>query len=62
MNLSMVFRTERTWKNTIGENYKVSTLQNLAKTISDIIINSAAEYEFVEVGSAHVDSDGNISW
>ena len=53
---------DRTWKNVIGENYKVSTLQNLAKTISDIIVNSAAEYEFVEVGSAHVDSDGNISW
>lgn len=53
---------DRTWKNVIGDNYKVSTLQNLAKTISDIIVNSAAEYEFVEVGSAHVDSDGNISW
>ena len=53
---------DRTWKNVIGDNYKVSTLQNLAKTISDIIVNSAAEYEFVEVGSAQVDSDGNISW
>lgn len=53
---------DRTWKNVIGDNYKVSTLQNLAKTISDIIVNSAAEYEFVEVGSAHIDSDGNISW
>lgn len=53
---------DATWKRTIGENYKVSTLQNLAKTISDIIVNSAAEYEFVEVGSAHIDSDGNISW
>ena len=51
-----------TWKKVIGDNYKVSTLQNLAKTISDIIVNSAAEYEFVEVGSAHIDSDGNISW
>lgn len=53
---------DATWKRVIGENYKVSTLQNLAKTISDIIVNSAAEYEFVEVGSAHIDSDGNISW
>ena len=53
---------DRTWKKVIGDNYKVSTLQNLAKTISDIIVNSAAEYEFVEVGSAHVDGDGNISW
>ena len=53
---------DRTWKNVIGDNYKVSTLQNLAKTISDIIVNSAAEYEFVEVGSAHIDNDGNISW
>lgn len=53
---------DRTWKHVIGDNYKVSTLQNLAKTISDIIVNSAAEYEFVEVGSAHVDSNGNISW
>lgn len=53
---------DRTWKSVIGENYKVSTLQNLAKTISDIIVNSAAEYETVEVGSAHIDSDGNISW
>ena len=53
---------DATWKKVIGENYKVSTLQNLAKTISDIIVNSAAEYEFVEVGSAHIDSDGNISW
>ena len=53
---------DRTWKNVIGDNYKVSTLQNLAKTISDIIVNSAAEYEFIEVGSAHIDSDGNISW
>lgn len=53
---------DRTWKRVIGDNYKVSTLQNLAKTISDIIVNSAAEYEFVEVGSAHVDGDGNISW
>ena len=51
-----------TWKKVIGDNYKVSTLQNLAKTISNIIVNSAAEYEFVEVGSAHVDGDGNISW
>ena len=51
-----------TWKKVIGDNYKVSTLQNLAKTISNIIVNSAAEYEFVEVGSAHIDSDGNISW
>ena len=51
-----------TWKRVLGDNYKVSTLQNLAKTISDIIVNSAAEYEFVEVGSAHIDSDGNISW
>ena len=56
------FDADRTWKNVIGDNYKVSTLQNLAKTISDIIVNSAAEYEFVEVGSAHVDGDGNISW
>ena len=53
---------DATWKKVIGDNYKVSTLQNLAKTISDIIVNSAAEYEFVEVGSAHIDSDGNISW
>lgn len=53
---------DATWKRVIGENYKVSTLQKLAKTISDIIVNSAAEYEFVEVGSAHIDSDGNISW
>ena len=53
---------DRTWKNVIGDNYKVSTLQNLAKTISDIIVNSAVEYETVEVGSAHIDSDGNISW
>ena len=53
---------DRTWKKVIGDNYKVSTLQNLAKTISDIIVNSAMEYEIVEVGSAHVDSDGNISW
>ena len=53
---------DATWKRVIGDNYKVSTLQNLAKTISDIIVNSAAEYEFVEVGSAHIDSDGNISW
>ena len=51
-----------TWKKVLGDNYKVSTLQKLAKTISDIIVNSAAEYEFVEVGSAHIDSDGNISW
>ena len=53
---------DATWKRVIGENYKVSTLQKLAKTISDIVVNSAAEYEFVEVGSAHIDSDGNISW
>ena len=53
---------DATWKKVIGDNYKVSTLQKLAKTISDIIVNSAAEYEFVEVGSAHIDSDGNISW
>lgn len=53
---------DATWKKVLGDNYKVSTLQKLAKTISDIIVNSAAEYEFVEVGSAHVDSDGNISW
>ena len=53
---------DATWKRVIGENYKVSTLQNLAKTITNIIVNSAAEYEFVEVGSAHIDSDGNISW
>lgn len=53
---------DRTWKNVIGDNYKVSTLQNLAKTISDIIVSSVAEYEFVKVGSANVDSDGNISW
>lgn len=53
---------DRTWKKVIGDNYKVSTLQNLAKTITNIIVNSAAEYEFVEVGSAHIDSDGNISW
>lgn len=56
------FDADRTWKNVIGDNYKVSSLQNLAKIISDIIVNSAAEYEFVEVGSAHIDSDGNISW
>ena len=53
---------DATWKKVLGDNYKVSTLQKLAKTISDIIVNSAAEYEFVEVGSAHIDSDGNISW
>lgn len=53
---------DATWKRVISENYKVSTLQNLAKTITNIIVNSAAEYEFVEVGSAHIDSDGNISW
>ena len=56
------FDADRTWKNVIGDNYKVSSLQKLAKTISNIIVNSAAEYEFVEVGSAHIDSDGNISW
>lgn len=56
------FDADRTWKNVIGDNYKVSSLQNLAKTITNIIVNSAAEYEFVEVGSAHIDSDGNISW
>lgn len=53
---------DRTWKKVIGDNYKVSTLQNLAKTITDIIVNSAVEYETVEIGSAHIDSDGNISW
>ena len=53
---------DRTWKNVIGENYKVSTLQNLAKTISDIIVNSAAEIEFVEFGTPATDAEGNISW
>ena len=50
---------DRTWKNAIGDNYRVSTLQNLAKTISNIIINSVTEHE---VGSVCVDGEGNICW
>lgn len=51
---------DETWKNLLGDNYKVSTLQNLAKTITDIIFSVAIEN--AEVGTPMVDVEGNISW
>lgn len=57
-------RIEETWKPLLGDDYKVSTLETLPKTITDIIISSqkGVEVSISSSGAVHENKDGSIGW
>lgn len=55
---------KKTWPPLLGQHFMTGKSKNLSELITNIVMDSvnSVSFEFVEVGSAHVDSDGNISW
>jgi hypothetical protein len=54
-------QVDKTWKEMIGDNYKVANLNNLANTISNIIIETTNNEDGIENDSV-VWSEEEISW
>ena len=58
-------KIEETWKPLLGNHYKVSSLDKLPKTITDIIISNQKGVTVSAVdttGSVHQTEDGSIGW
>lgn len=54
-------QVDKTWKEMIGDNYKVANLDNLANTISNIIIEATNKEDGIENDSV-VWSEEEVSW
>ena len=54
-------QVDKTWKKMIGDNYKVANLDNLANTISNIIIEATNKEDGIE-NDFVVWSEEEVSW